>query len=196
MDGERRKHSRSPLRNAFAHARKILPEGVPRSQGEDDGQEITKQTRDIPIYIDEAARNAINTNHTHTAARGDLFRRADLHDTIFSYRQQQNKGYLPETSVFRNRIRSLLPQGVAATRKLKANTERKKKLTSDLNPRGLHCRADKRHAQKRVPVHACSIQLVPNLVPRPLANTHGRRNENVLERKVQPQGPHITHVQP
>ena len=36
-----------------------------------------------------------------------------------------------------------------------------------MKPRGLHFRADKRHAQKRVPVHAWSIQLVPNLVPRP-----------------------------
>ena len=60
---------------------------------------------------------------------------AGLHDTIFSWRQ--NKGNLLETPGFRNRILSLLPQGVAKTRILKANTERRENLPPISNRRGL-----------------------------------------------------------
>ena len=62
---------------------------------------------------------------------------AGLHDTIFSYRRRQNKGDLPETPRFRNRILSLLPQGVAKTRISKANTERRENLPPISNRRGL-----------------------------------------------------------
>ena len=76
---------------------------------------------DIFLYIDEAARNAKNTNHTMLR----LAVQAGLPDTIFSYRQRQNRGDLPETSGFRNRMLSLLTKN----ENVKENTERRKILT-------------------------------------------------------------------